>query len=103
MRAFNPSLILLSCGFDAADGDVGNCRHLPNLDPVRGMDLKAEDFSWATTEIMKIADICCNGRLVSVLEGGYGEYQRENDGRPSRVVTRHSNSKSNEIDANAVV
>lgn len=39
-----------------------------------GIDLLPEDFAWATTEIMKIADICCGGRLVSVLEGGYGEY-----------------------------
>lgn len=39
-----------------------------------GIDLQPEDFAWATTEIMKIADICCGGRLVSVLEGGYGEY-----------------------------
>lgn len=39
-----------------------------------GIDLLPEDFAWATTEVMKIADICCHGRLVSVLEGGYGEY-----------------------------
>jgi hypothetical protein len=29
------------------------------------MDLKIEDFEWATTEILKVADICCNGRVVS--------------------------------------
>jgi acetoin utilization deacetylase AcuC-like enzyme len=67
LRAFNPNLILLSTGFDPAAGDVGNSR---NGEP--GMDVRVEDFEWATTEIMKIADICCNGRMVSVLEGGYG-------------------------------
>lgn len=75
LRAFNPTLILLSVGFDAAAGDVGNCRQFPGEATSRmGIDLQAEDFAWATTEIMKIADICCGGRLVSVLEGGYGEY-----------------------------
>lgn len=39
---------------------------------MRGMDLTAEDFQWVTTEIMRVADLCCHGRLVSVLEGGYG-------------------------------
>lgn len=74
MRAFNPSLILLSIGFDASAGDVGNIRNFVGQPSKAGIDLKPEDFSWTTTEIMKIADICCGGRLVSVLEGGYGEY-----------------------------
>ena len=75
LRAFNPTLVLLSCGFDAAAGDVGNSRHFPGEAASRmGIDLLPEDFAWATTEIMKIADICCSGRLVSVLEGGYGEH-----------------------------
>ena len=80
LRAFNPSLILLSIGFDAAAGDVGNCRQLPDglglggTVSRMGIDLLPEDFAWTTTEIMKIADICCGGKLVSVLEGGYGEY-----------------------------
>jgi ATP-dependent Zn protease len=76
---------------------------------------------------MKIADICCNGRLVSVLEGGYGEYDAPNPAANNnekgtttsekRINTRnmsntsnnngnHSNSnpqKPVEIDANAVV
>ena len=38
------------------------------------MDLRNEDFEWATAEVMKIADICCRGQVVSVLEGGYGSY-----------------------------
>ena len=43
-----------------AMGDVGNCRN-----GECGMDLKPDDFEWATTEILRIADICCNGRVVS--------------------------------------
>jgi acetoin utilization deacetylase AcuC-like enzyme len=56
-------------GFDTALGDVGNTRP-GGTEP--GMDLEVRDFEWATVEIMKIADLCCGGRVVSVLEGGYG-------------------------------
>ena len=38
------------------------------------MDLRPSDFEWITTEIMRIADLCCSGRVVSVLEGGYGHH-----------------------------
>lgn len=61
-----------------------------------GIDLQPEDFAWATTEIMKIADICCGGRLVSVLEGGYGEYAAVGKAAPAvvapttRGAARHS-------------
>jgi acetoin utilization deacetylase AcuC-like enzyme len=76
LRAFHPDVILLSMGFDAARGDVGNCRHMQSqAGAAPGMDLLPEDFAWVTTEILKIADICCQGRVVSVLEGGYGEYE----------------------------
>lgn len=63
----------MSSGFDAADGDVGNCRNYPGLPCERGMDLSPEDFGWATAEVMKVADMCCAGKVVSVLEGGYGQ------------------------------
>ena len=38
------------------------------------MDLDPEDYDWATAEIAKIAELCCDGKIVSVLEGGYGNY-----------------------------
>jgi hypothetical protein len=87
LRAFNPGLILLSSGFDAALGDVGNSRVRPSpsgygTETCAGMDLLEEDFEWVTTEITKIADICCAGRVVSVLEGGYGQYKA----KPQRSV-----------------
>lgn len=86
----------MSSGFDAAAGDVGNCRNYPGLRCERGMDLSPEDFGWATTEIMKVADVCCNGKVVSVLEGGYGEYRSalggpgvKNVARVQAPATRH--------------
>ncbi len=33
--------------------------------------LHEPDFDWATRKIMDIADASANGRVVSVLEGGY--------------------------------
>lgn len=74
LRAFNPDLILLSCGFDGCQGDAGNSRSFSEewLGEVNGMDLEPQDFAWATAEIVKVADLCCEGRVISVLEGGYG-------------------------------
>lgn len=83
LRAFNPDLILLSTGFDPADGDVGNTRS-GTSDGETGMDLRPEDFEWVTSEILNIADICCSGRVVSVLEGGYGIYAEKKETNFSR-------------------
>ena len=84
LRAFNPDLILLSTGFDPVDGDVGNTRS-GTSDGKAGMDLQPHDFQWVTAEILKIADICCSGRVVSVLEGGYGQYAIEARGVAPQV------------------
>jgi acetoin utilization deacetylase AcuC-like enzyme len=60
LRAFNPQLIIISAGFDAhAD------------DPLAGLNLQDDDYRWVTAELMRVADECCDGRIVSVLEGGY--------------------------------
>jgi acetoin utilization deacetylase AcuC-like enzyme len=72
LRAFNPDLIMISAGFDAARGDVGNARHERGGRERMGIDLEPEDYAWTTRKILEIADICCQGRVVSVLEGGYG-------------------------------
>ena len=71
LRAFNPDLILMSTGFDAVQGDVGNARHEKDKERM-GLDLLPEDYAWTTRQIINIADICCQGRVVSILEGGYG-------------------------------
>jgi acetoin utilization deacetylase AcuC-like enzyme len=60
LRDFHPNLIIISSGFDAHKED-----------PLGGLMLEAEDFAALTREIMKIADDLCEGRLVSILEGGY--------------------------------
>lgn len=73
LRAFNPDLILISAGFDACKGDVGNAKHEFIGKEKMGLDLEPEDYAWTTRKILEIADICCQGRVVSVLEGGYGK------------------------------
>lgn len=57
---FDPQLIIISAGFDA---------HA--LDPLAELNLSDDDFRWVTQELLKIADACCTGRVVSILEGGY--------------------------------
>ena len=58
--AFAPDLIIISAGFDAH-----------RLDPIGGLQLNVEDFVWITSELMEIARRRANGRIVSLLEGGY--------------------------------
>ena len=60
IRRFNPQLMIISAGFDAH-----------RLDPLAGLNLEDEDFHWITAELMRIADASCEGRIVSILEGGY--------------------------------
>lgn len=88
LRAFNPNLILISMGFDAAMGDVGNQKYSARNGVEIGMNLLDEDFEWATSEIMKIGDICCSGRIVSVLEGGYGSRM------PNKAPLKHGSPNS---------
>ncbi len=57
---FRPELIIISAGFDA---------HM--RDPLANLNLVEDDFAWATRKIMDVADRCAEGRVVSVLEGGY--------------------------------
>jgi len=60
IRRFNPELIIISAGFDAHQ-----------LDPLAGLNLEDDDFYWITAELAQIADQSCEGRIVSILEGGY--------------------------------
>ncbi|MCC0807801.1 histone deacetylase family protein [Methylobacterium sp. W2] len=60
LEAFKPDLIVISAGFDA---------HW--RDPLANLMLEAEDFAWATAQVMEIAGRTCDGRIVSLLEGGY--------------------------------
>lgn len=58
--AFRPQLLFVSAGFDA---------HLH--DPQADLMVETEDFGWLTAELAALADRHADGRLVSMLEGGY--------------------------------
>lgn len=60
LRKFEPQLLLISAGFDAHRDD-----------PLASLNLVEEDYAWVTRELLSIAKSYCEGRLVSVLEGGY--------------------------------
>jgi acetoin utilization deacetylase AcuC-like enzyme len=60
LKAFAPDIIIVSAGFDA---------HM--RDPLASLNLLEPDFAWATQKIMEQADASAQGRVVSVLEGGY--------------------------------
>jgi acetoin utilization deacetylase AcuC-like enzyme len=55
-----PELIILSAGFDAHAED-----------PVGSLGLEVEDFEQMTRDVLEVAQVQAEGRLVSVLEGGY--------------------------------
>ena len=57
---FSPDLVVISAGFDA---------HID--DPLAGLRLSTDDFAWLTSKIAEFSDNHCEGRLVSLLEGGY--------------------------------
>ena len=59
-REFRPEIILVSAGFDIYIGD-----------PLGEMKVTPEGFACLTRILLNLADECCNGRLVLVLEGGY--------------------------------
>jgi len=57
---FKPEIILISAGFDA---------HI--RDPLANINLESKDFYEITKKIVDLANIHCNGRIISFLEGGY--------------------------------
>ena len=60
LQSFRPDLILISAGFDAHRND-----------PLAALNWETGDFAWLTAELCALADELCDGRVVSVLEGGY--------------------------------
>ncbi len=60
LAKFEPDFVLISAGFDAHEND-----------PLAALRFHEEDFGWATTEILRVAESACGGRVVSTLEGGY--------------------------------
>ena len=59
---FNPDLIFISAGFDAHRRDTMNFGYVGMIE---------EDYEWLTEQIVNVANTCCNGRIISALEGGY--------------------------------
>lgn len=60
LDAFRPELLLVSAGFDAH-----------REDPLAGLALGEEDYTWITRELTAFANAHAHGRIVSFLEGGY--------------------------------
>lgn len=59
-REYRPELVLVSAGFDAHRDD-----------PIGGMLVSEDGFALMTDAVMRIADACCGGKALFVLEGGY--------------------------------
>ncbi len=60
LDTFKPELIIVSAGFDAHERD-----------PLGSLRMVESDYAWVTRKLMESAQKNCEGRLVSVLEGGY--------------------------------
>ena len=60
LRDFKPDFLVISAGFDAH-----------TRDPLANLNLVEADFTWVTKKLMDVADGSAQGRIVSVLEGGY--------------------------------
>jgi acetoin utilization deacetylase AcuC-like enzyme len=57
---FKPEFILLSAGFDAHKND-----------PLAQFQLESKDFYEITKRTLELSKIYCDGKVVSILEGGY--------------------------------
>ncbi|HEY4316961.1 MAG TPA: histone deacetylase family protein [Herbaspirillum sp.] len=60
LHAFKPQMIFISAGFDAH-----------REDDLAQMALVEADYTWMTQQIVEIAKLYAQGRIVSCLEGGY--------------------------------
>ena len=60
LEAFQPQMIFISAGFDAH-----------REDEMGSMGLTEADYEWVTRQLVRLAHTYAEGRIVSVLEGGY--------------------------------
>lgn len=60
LEEFKPEFILISAGFDAHKDD-----------PLAQFNLTTEDYHTITKRILESSKKFCNGKIVSILEGGY--------------------------------
>ena len=57
---FKPDFVLISAGFDAHRNDL-----------LGGLGMSEEGFAQISWIVKAVAERCCEGRIISVLEGGY--------------------------------
>ncbi len=60
LKQFRPEFILMSAGFDAH-----------RLDPLCQLNLESKDYYEITRRALETTKKFCNGKVVSILEGGY--------------------------------
>ena len=60
LRDFRPDILIISAGFDAH-----------TRDPLANLNLLEADYTWVTQRLMDVANDSAQGRVVSILEGGY--------------------------------
>jgi len=60
IKEFKPEFILLSAGFDAHKND-----------PLAQLQLESKDFYSITKRTLELSKQYCDGKIVSILEGGY--------------------------------
>ncbi len=60
LEEHKPQMILISAGFDAH-----------REDPLAGLQFVEADYAWVTQELIAVAQRHAQGRVVSLLEGGY--------------------------------
>jgi len=60
LEQFKPQMVFVSAGFDAHAED-----------PLASLSLVDDDYVWITRQIKDIAERHAEGRIVSMLEGGY--------------------------------
>jgi len=60
LLTFRPDMIIISAGFDAHASD-----------PLAQISLSDDDYARITGKLLALAQKCCEGRLISSLEGGY--------------------------------
>ena len=60
LRDFKPQFLLISAGFDAATNDL-----------LGHLCVSRDGFAWMSKQLISLAGELCQGRVVSILEGGY--------------------------------
>ncbi|MFC1851274.1 histone deacetylase [candidate division CSSED10-310 bacterium] len=60
IKRFSPDFILISAGYDGHWQDY-----------LAGLNFSLSGYHWLVTELINLADECCQGRIAFCLEGGY--------------------------------